>query len=200
MTFECAASDWPDFLPVIIGLVWVAFAVGAWFFPNSPFMWRIIYERYPEERNATRLQLFFGYTREELGSFSLWSCRIIPMIGALIFGGFGLTILVLKFQQCGRLSLPIAHTLSVGVGFRYWPPMIAFVAAALIVAVAYLPKIQANRRILFFGLFLAWGFAGSEAAAFHIGPVANTWGLLAVLSFFGLAFGMWQWRAQKAGI
>lgn len=197
MTYECTGSDWVNFLPLIGGLFFGALAVGAWFFPNRPFMWHLLYERYPEQRDASRLQSFFGYTREEMGPVNLWSTRVIATLGALLFGGLGIGRIVSAFTVCGGLHLPFPHSIQIGIGFRYWPPMLLFIAAALGFAVYYIPKIKLNRQVLFVVLVAAWAFAGSEAAAFHVGPIANTWGLLAFAIWIAFAIGTWRWRVQR---
>ena len=194
MTFDCTGSDWARILPLIFGLLLGALATGAWFFPNRPFMWRFLYERYPEQRGANRMQSLFGYTREEMGPVSLWSTRVIATLGALLFGGLGIYGSVSALTACG---LPLPNSIQIGIGFRYSPSMLLFIAAALAFAAYYIPKIKLNRRILFAVLNVAWAFAGSEAATFHVGPIATTWGLLAFAIWIVFAIGAWRWRAPR---
>lgn len=194
---ECTGSDWVDFILIAVGLLWGCLAAGAWFRPDSPFMSHLLYDRYPTEREASRFQSAVGYTRENMGPVSLWSTRVFATVGMLLFGGIGIGLIVSGFTQCGGLNLPTAEHIQVGLSFRYWPPMLLFIAGALAFATYYLPKIKPERQAAFVVLVAGWSFAGSEAAAFHVGPIANTWGLLAFAVWIIFALGTWRWRAQQ---
>lgn len=143
------------------------------------------------------MQSIFGYTREEMGPVNLWSARIIATFGALLCCGVCTVFIASAFTNCGGLNLPLPHNVEIAIGLRYWPPMLLFIAGALAFAVYYLPKIEVSRQVLFVVLVAAWAFAGSEAAAFHTGPIANTWGVLAFAIWITLAIGTWRWRASR---
>jgi hypothetical protein len=75
--------------------------------------------------------------------------------------------------------------------------MLLFIAGALGFAAYYLPKIRTERQIVFVGLAAGWSFAASQAAAFHQGVVANTWGILAFVLWIAFAITGWRWRVQR---
>ncbi len=197
MTYDCTGSDWASFVPLIGGLFFASFAAGAWFWANTPFMSWLLYDQYPTERNASRIQLLLGYTREGMASLSLWSTRIFATFGALLFGGIGAALIVGAFQQCGGLHLPLPHSVQVGIGFRFWSPMLLFIAGALAIASIRLPRIEEERKPIFMALVGFWAFAASEAVAFGNGPNATGWGIVAIATWLAAAVGTWRWRAQR---
>lgn len=196
MNHDCNGSDWVLFVPLLFGLFVGFVAAGAWLFPASTFMSHLLYDRYPEKRDASRLQLLFGYTREEMGPLSLWSTRIIASLGAISFGTLGASLIASAFRDCGKLHLPIPQSLQISFELRYWPPMLLFIAGALGFAAYYLPKIRPQRQIAFVVFVAAWSFAASEAAAFHVGPTAKTWFALSLAIWLACAISTWRWRAQ----
>jgi len=65
----------------------------------------------------------------------------------LLFGGIGVGLIVSAVTQRADLDLSAAHHFQVGLAFRYWPPMLLFIAGALAFAVYYLPKIKTERQV-----------------------------------------------------
>ena len=152
----------------------------AWFRPGSPFFRRyVLYLNAPAEY-ADSVERLFDPERERFERNALWRARLTyPAFGVLMlaFGCWG-TVTVL---QCMSASAAIAALIG-PLEFRFWPPMVGFIALVGLVAISALRRYPWRVRALPAAGLTAWAFAAGEAAAFHTGIQAARW---AIIAFYG---------------
>lgn len=199
MTVDCGGAGWGGLFATAFGLFFLWAAFMAWFRPNSRFIQSTHFERYPREADANRIALFFGYTREFMGPTALWGTRFIALFGGLLFAGVGITALMGEFAQCAHPNFAVHFpNFATGLHFRYWPPMLPFVAAACTFAIFMTLKVRsATLRIATVALVVAWAVAATEAAAFHVGSEAKKWGIIAFICFASGAVVTWLGRVKR---
>lgn len=199
MSVDCGGAGWGGLLVAAFGLffLWVAFM--AWFRPNSRFIQRTHFDRYPREAEANRVALFFGYTRESMGPGALWSTRFIALFGGLLLAVFGVAVAVSEFSQCAHSNFAIHFpNFATGLNFKYWPPMLPFIGLACIFAIVMAMQVRPIKfKVAIAALIVLWSVAGTEAAAYHVGADANKWGIIAFMCIGAAAVVSWLGRARR---
>ena len=164
-----------------MGLFEIARAVATWLYPDSRFVERFVYAPYRPRAEADAVSRFFGWTREHAGPRNLWTERLIgPFFGAAFFMvGVALISSGVRCAIDYRQFPPLIGPLE----FRFWPPMFAFMALAMVFSVLRAwqrPSLEFAFTLL---AVAGWSFAAGEAAAFHTGIQAERWFTLSLMVF-----------------
>lgn len=172
-----------------MGLFTIALAVATWLYPNSSFVERNVYARYRPRAEADAISRFLGLTREQAGPMNLWSTRLIgPFFGAAFFMvGVALTSSEVRCAIDYHQFPPLIGPLE----FRFWPPMTAFMAVAVVIGASRAWRRSPLELTLTLLWSACWSFAAGEAAAFHTGVQAERWGAIAVVVFVFGALAAW---------
>ncbi len=180
-----------------VGLFTIAVAVATWLYPRSRFVEQNLYARYPPRAEADPVSRFFGLTREQAGPMNLWTTRIVGPFAGVGFFMFGVA-LTSSAVRCAADYHQIPSLVG-PVEFRYWPPMIAFMAVAVLIGAFRAWRRSPSELALTVLGMACWSFAAAEAAAFHTGIQAERWGAVAVVLFaLGVPAG-WLWRVVRPG-
>ncbi|MBV8722600.1 MAG: hypothetical protein JO277_10640 [Candidatus Eremiobacteraeota bacterium] len=151
---------------------------------------------YPTESEADPLSVAFGNTRERRGQSVLIGFRFIGPIFGAIFFAVGI-MSVIASAHCGIRGVDV-RPLFGGLEVRFWPPMLVFVAIAGLIGLNAGWKLSPVFRVSIAVLTMLWAFMGAEAAAYHIGTMANRWGVFSIVPFIlaGFLYYLGQRRAK----
>ena len=171
-------------------LIWGLFAtpIGAFVFYLGILAWRrpqsatvksFLIEGYPPEEQADPISRFFGWTREKAGPANVGVFRILGPVNGSIFFIVGLWLTIANLACVSKLP---ALRLPLGpLHFTFWAPMVPFVAVAAMIGFMNAWRMKPVYRELEVLLTVAFGIAGTEAAAYHVGVQAQRWGLAAAV-------------------
>ena len=174
MTGECNG------LALVFSLVFVGMGafeiilgVAAWVRAESRFVQRWLVECYPSRDRADPVSRFLGLTRERSGPAALWVTRFLGPFNGTVFVIVGIYLTSYELQ-CGLRSVPIPPLIG-PLAFRFWPPMIPFIAFAAVIGVLNSWRASLPQRVHAVLTTVLTAFCWAEAAAFHIGIEAQRW-------------------------
>lgn len=160
----------------------IAIAVAAWRDPKYRLA-QPIFNVYRTKAQASAFERFFAFTQEDMAERTVWFSRLLaPLIGAVfVVTGFFTLAAQVRCANIGNEFLSITH-----LQFRAWLPVWPFtlVASAIGFVNAQKRKLRTPFVALTVALTAVFGFCGAEAAAYHVGEMANRWATAAIIALF----------------
>jgi len=163
----------------LVGAFVFYLGVMAWVRPQSTIVQSTVVDRYPPAAEADPLTRFFGWTRERAGPVNLNVFRFLGPLNGSVFFVVGAWVTVHQIQ-CG-FQFPNAGGLVGGVEFKPWAPSILFILFAAAIGFWNSYRMGLVRCSMFVLLAAAFGFAGSQSAAFHTGIQGKRWFAITML-------------------
>lgn len=166
-------------LPISVGLFSVVLTVLAWVRPKAAIVQAIFVNAYAKESEADPLSRALGNTRERRGDSAIIVFRFIgPVIAAcfLYVGG----MFVASYAGCGIRGVDL-RPLFGSLEFTFWPPLLIFVPVGGLFGLNAAWKVAPPYRVPIVLLAMCTALAWCEAAAYHVGPMANRWALASLV-------------------
>jgi len=163
----------------IVGAFVFYLGIMAWARPQSSIVQSTLVDRYAPAAEADPLSRFFGFTRERAGSVNLNVFRFLGPLNGGVFFVVGVWVTVHQIL-CG-FHFPNVGGLVGSVEFKPWAPSIFFVLVATAIGFWNSFRMGPVWCTIFVLLASAFGFAGSQSAAFHTGVQGERWFAIAIL-------------------
>ncbi len=180
-----SCSENPIFIGIlftIVGAYGFYLGIMCWIKPNAKIVQQIVIESYPRADEADPLSRFLGFTREQAGPVNL---RVFKLLGPLNGGVFFLVGVWLTITNVGcgvhlpnlfllfgtlSYSLSLGDLASMGIsgGIGFWNSY----------------RFGARWCVPIVLCALVFGFAGSQAAAFHTGIESSRWFAISMVALF----------------
>lgn len=158
--------------------------VQAWRRPNSRLVQSQLVEGYPTREEADPISRFLGLTRERAGPRNVTVARFLGPFNGSIFVLVGCWMTYTGLT-CGPTYPSLVSAIRPLIGplaLRFHPTMLVWVGLAVLISSMSAWRKSVTARIVWLILGTIWAVAAYEAAWFHVGTMANRWGVIA----FGL--------------
>ncbi|HEX3463242.1 MAG TPA: hypothetical protein VHS78_04200 [Candidatus Elarobacter sp.] len=158
--------------------------LAAWLTPGSRLVRALLIDIHPPRAEATRIERFFGRTREQAASFSLGGFRLVAVPGGAFFFAVG------AWATAGALQCPSLPSI-IGSAFgpleiSFSPTLLLFPAIGGLIAIVASLRFSTPRLIFNTVGAMCWAFAASQASVFRTGVQADRWSVLTIITWVAL--------------